>query len=185
METRYTKEKVATFQQRFKELCDSSPTTDTALAEKLGVSKQTISSWKSGHRSPKKPMIVSIARFFHISVDWLMGFDVPKHAQKRWYVTDSIPKRIHVQSRPLVKTSLGKSIVKATVKSPEKPVLPEFTSAGFENAVVYGMGVADPLPVEAKDDKAVRMLKLVGKIAKEDPDSAVEMLKILVDKDLI
>lgn len=183
METKYTKEKVATFQQRFKELCDSNPTTDTALAEKLGVSKQTISSWKSGHRSPKKPMIVSIARFFHVSVDWLMGFDVPKAAQKRLYATDSVPKRIHVQARPVIRTSLGSGMVKTTVKSPAKAALPDFTSAGFDKAVVYGM--ADTIPVEVKGDKAVRMLKLVGRIAKEDPDSAVEMLKILVDKDII
>jgi len=184
METKYTKEKVATFQQRFKELCDSNPTTDTALAEKLGVSKQTISSWKSGHRSPKKPMIVSIARFFGVSVDWLMGFDVPKPAQKRLNATDSSPIRVRLRN-PVTKTPLGHSVVKATVKPHAKVALPDFTSAGFEKAVVYGMGMADPLPVEVKGDKAVRMLKLVGRIAKEDPDSAVEMLKILVDKDLI
>lgn len=184
MEAKYTGDKVDTFQGRFKSLCDSNPTTDTALAEQLGVSKQTISSWKSGHRSPKKPMIVSIARFFNVSVQWLMGFDVSKYPPKRRYIVDASPKRILV-SQPSKRTSLGHGPVRATVKSPEKADLPDFTSGGFENAVVYGMGMADPLPPGTKDEKAVRMLKLVGKIAREDPDSAVEMLKILVDKDII
>ena len=184
MEVTYTKNKVSTFQERFRKLCEANPTTDTSLAEKLGVSKQTVSSWKSGRRSPKKPMIISIARFFDVSVEWLMGYDVPKYTKKRLYATDSSPKRIQVR-HPVKKVSLANSVVKATVKTPADTELPDFTSAGFENAVVYGMGNADPLPPGTKDEKAVRMLRMVGKIAKEDPESAVEMLKLLVDKDII
>jgi len=42
-----------------------------------------------------------------------------------------------------------------------------------------------PKAVKVDEDKAVRMLKFVGRMAKDDPDSAVEMLKILVDKNYI
>ena len=180
MENEYTKEKVATFRERFTSLCDSNPTTDTALAEKLGVSKQTISSWKTGRRSPKKPMIVSIANFFGVSVDWLMGYDVPKTAHKRFYVADSLPKKFRI---PITKgkSSVVDTIIKSTFRAP----VAGGPSDGVKRAVVYGMRAPDPLPSGIKVDRESRMLKLVGKIAKEDPNSAVEMLKILVDKNLI
>jgi len=98
MENETTMKKVSTFQQRFKELCASNMSTDTTLADHLGVSKQTISSWKSGYRVPKKPMVLSIARHFGVSPTWLMGYDVPKIQPKRRIVVGNIPKSIVVKN---------------------------------------------------------------------------------------
>ena len=74
----YTNKKISTFQERFAELCESNPANDTALANELNVSKQTISAWKNGSRSPRRPIILSIADYFRVSVEWLMGYDVKK-----------------------------------------------------------------------------------------------------------
>ena len=74
----YTKAKVETFQERFTQLCEESPKNDTALAYDLHVSKQTISAWKSGARSPKQPAILMISNYFNVDIAWLMGFDVKK-----------------------------------------------------------------------------------------------------------
>ena len=70
--------KVATNQERLIELFDADPRNDSAIAASLGVSKQTVSSWRSGTRSPKKPMLIEICRQFNVSIEWLMGFDVEK-----------------------------------------------------------------------------------------------------------
>jgi len=70
--------KTATNQERLNELFDADPRTDSAIAAELGVSKQTISAWRSGFRSPKKPMLIKIAELYHVSIEWLMGFDVDK-----------------------------------------------------------------------------------------------------------
>jgi len=78
METNYTGLKVATFRERFSELCDSDPHNASAIAEALHVSRQTVSAWKSGFRSPKEPTIIAIAHHFHVTVPWLMGFDVER-----------------------------------------------------------------------------------------------------------
>ena len=67
--------KVATNQDRLNELFDSDPRNDTAIAVDLGVSKQTISAWRNGTRSPKKPMLLRIAEKYHVSLEWLMGFE--------------------------------------------------------------------------------------------------------------
>ena len=70
--------KTATNQERLNELFDADPRNDSAIAAELGVSKQTISAWRSGFRSPKKPMLIKIAELYHVSIEWLIGFDVDR-----------------------------------------------------------------------------------------------------------
>lgn len=69
--------RVSNFQERFAELLEKSSKPDISLATDLGVSKQTISAWKTGVRSPKTKMVSRIAEFFDVDVAWLMGYDVP------------------------------------------------------------------------------------------------------------
>lgn len=75
--------KVATNQERLIELFDSDSRNDTSIAKALHVSKQTISAWRNGVRSPKKTMVVKIAQEYHVSIEWLMGFDVDREEGKR------------------------------------------------------------------------------------------------------
>lgn len=79
----YTGKKISSFQERFTELCDSSPQNDTAIANALHVSKPTISSWKSGVRSPKQPTAIAIADYFNVNVAWLLGYDVVRGAVRK------------------------------------------------------------------------------------------------------
>ena len=72
--------KVATNQERLNELFDADPRSDTAIAADLGVSKQAISMWRNGTRSPKKSVLVQISKAYNVSIEWLMGFDVEKNA---------------------------------------------------------------------------------------------------------
>ncbi len=67
--------RASNFKDRFAELLKRSSKPDIALAEDLGVSKQTISAWKTGVRSPKNSMIMKISDYFGVDVTWLMGFD--------------------------------------------------------------------------------------------------------------
>ena len=71
--------KIATNQERLNELFNADPRNDTAIAEELHVSKQAVSAWRKGIRSPKKTVLIDIARMYNVSLEWLMGFDVPKH----------------------------------------------------------------------------------------------------------
>lgn len=80
---KYSNKKVATFQERFEQLCDENSGTLTKLAESLHVSKQTVSAWKNGTRSPKRPTIVAISDYFNITIEWLMGFDVERNRKKK------------------------------------------------------------------------------------------------------
>lgn len=69
--------KIKTNQERLNELFDMDPRNDTAIADSLGVSKQTISAWRNGTRSPKQSMLEIIAAKYGTSISWLMGWDLP------------------------------------------------------------------------------------------------------------
>lgn len=45
------------------------------LAQKLGVSKQTVSNWENNNIQPSIDMLVKIADTFSVSTDYLLGRD--------------------------------------------------------------------------------------------------------------
>ena len=62
---------------RLNEVFENDPRSDTAIAEYFHVSKQSISAWRKGERSPKKSKLEEIARFYGKDIIWFFGFDVP------------------------------------------------------------------------------------------------------------
>lgn len=45
-----------------------------------GISKQSISSYLSGKRSPKTEFIKAVSDAYGVQIAWLLGYDVPKYA---------------------------------------------------------------------------------------------------------
>ncbi len=75
--------KVSTFRERFTELINDSPKSQAAIASEFGVAKQTISAWITGQSSPRLPVVSSLAEYFDVSLEWLLGYDAPKHTD--WF----------------------------------------------------------------------------------------------------
>ena len=76
-----TENKVSNFADRFNELVSDlveKGAQRVDIAKTLGVSKQTISAWTTGERSPKRPTIAGISQAYDVSIAWLHGFDVPR-----------------------------------------------------------------------------------------------------------
>lgn len=48
------------------------------LGGSFGVTKQTISRWENGTRLPTLDVVVSLADYFNVSLDYLVGRDFPK-----------------------------------------------------------------------------------------------------------
>ena len=63
--------------ERLNKVFDSDPRTDSMIADSFHVSKQTISAWRSGSRSPKKSKLQEIADFYRKDIVWFFGYDVP------------------------------------------------------------------------------------------------------------
>ena len=51
--------------------------TQEQLAQNLGVSPQAVSKWENGKTDPSFQSIIPVAEFFNISVDKLLGIEVP------------------------------------------------------------------------------------------------------------
>ena len=70
---------VSTFADRFTELTDGK--TVVEVGELLGISKATVSAYKTGVRSPKAPVLYHIANHYKVDPLWLMGMDMPKYKE--------------------------------------------------------------------------------------------------------
>ena len=65
----------ATFGERLRELRKEAGLGQITLAEKLGVGKSVISLWELNKCEPTLSNLISIARFFDVSLDWLAGLE--------------------------------------------------------------------------------------------------------------
>ena len=63
------------FCERLKELRAEKGVGQVELATKLNVSKGIISLWENGLREPKLSNLISLARFFEVSIDYLVGLE--------------------------------------------------------------------------------------------------------------
>lgn len=63
------------FAQRIRFLRQSWEMNQVQLAEKLGVTKQSVSNWENDNIVPSIEMLVKIADFFSVSADYLLGRD--------------------------------------------------------------------------------------------------------------
>jgi len=67
------------FPTRLRELMDSPPkTSQETLANALGITRQAVSNYKSGQSSPDWKTIASIAKYFNVSADYLLGLSDTK-----------------------------------------------------------------------------------------------------------
>lgn len=60
---------------RIKHLRLSKGINQVELANKLGVTKQSISNWENDNILPSIDMLCKIAKYFSVSTDYLLGFD--------------------------------------------------------------------------------------------------------------
>lgn len=61
------------FPTRLRQLIEEKPTTITAVARELGISRQAVSQYTMGIGQPNADKLLQMAEFFNVSVDWLVG----------------------------------------------------------------------------------------------------------------
>ena len=64
---------MATFTERLRELRTQSNYSQQDLADKMGVTKQTISQYERGVRKPDMDTLTALCDIFNVSSDYLMG----------------------------------------------------------------------------------------------------------------
>ena len=64
--------------QRLKQALQDSVYSASSLARKLGLSRQTLSAYITGTRTPKAPTLRALAQALRVSEAWMSGQDVPR-----------------------------------------------------------------------------------------------------------
>ncbi len=77
--------------ERIRELRVASGLSQVELADKLGVSKQSVSNWENDNIQPSIDMLLKISRTFNVSTDFLLGEDNHRYIE----VTKLTKSQIH------------------------------------------------------------------------------------------
>lgn len=100
------------FGERIKNLRIERRLTQQEVADALGVSKNTIYSWENGVRSPTLDMLSTLADFFGVSADYLLGREnVPEH------VSPSTLAARNTEGMPLVSEERVKELIAEAFKT--------------------------------------------------------------------
>ena len=63
------------FKENLKMLRNEDGLSQDKLATLLGTSKSTISCWETGEREPGMRSLIKLAKFFKVSIDYLVGLE--------------------------------------------------------------------------------------------------------------
>ena len=66
---------MSVFSQRLKELRQYNNLSMKQLAKEINTTDAAISNWENGVNEPKISYVISIARFFNVSTDYLLGLE--------------------------------------------------------------------------------------------------------------
>ncbi|MCI8358094.1 MAG: helix-turn-helix domain-containing protein [Lachnospiraceae bacterium] len=85
------------FWDRFYKLCISNSSKPNPVAKDLGISSSVLTKWKNGISYPNGEILISIAKYFDCSIDYLVGLsDCPKSYNHEITSNDiEILKKLH------------------------------------------------------------------------------------------
>ena len=63
------------FRENLKSLVENSPYTTREIATAVGVTPSSMSMYITGKRDPDAEYIIAMAKYFGVSIDWLLGVD--------------------------------------------------------------------------------------------------------------
>lgn len=90
--------------ERIKQLREACGMTQVELAKNLSVTKQSVSNWENNNIQPSVEMLVSIADFFGVSVDYLLGRDSCRQLSAEG-LTDSQMQHVNAIIKDIRKTN--------------------------------------------------------------------------------
>lgn len=67
------------FYDKYIALCKRNNISPSRAAQEIGFNKSSITNWKNNCYTPRKEILVSIAKYFNVSVDYLVGNEEQKN----------------------------------------------------------------------------------------------------------
>ncbi|NEZ46119.1 helix-turn-helix domain-containing protein [Clostridium niameyense] len=120
------------------------------LAKALNVSKQTVSNWENGKRTPDADTLTKIADFFNCSVDYLLGITDTKNKINTIDLFSGVGKlQLDSLKKALLKTNEDNNLL-FSIMLEEK----------LKEANLYSDGMSDEEKIELAN-KILDILKLI------------------------
>ena len=63
------------FKDRLKELRIENKLSQTLLSKETGISQAGIAKWETGDRTPNMDCLIILAKYFKVSIDYLVGLE--------------------------------------------------------------------------------------------------------------
>ncbi len=96
--------------QRIRLLRQARNMSQVELANRLGVTKQSVSNWENDNIQPSIEMLVKLSAFFSVSTDYMLGIESHEYLD----VSD-LPKEVIAHLRQIIDDLRGNSAQKITV----------------------------------------------------------------------
>ena len=105
------------FGQMLKKLRIEDELSQKALADKIGITQQSISAYENGTSDPRIEWLINFARFFNVTIDYLVGYSqVPS---SHCFTEDQIELFKTYDSLPSDKKPTAQKLLKALQTSDE------------------------------------------------------------------
>lgn len=102
---------------KIKELRKKKKLTQEELAEKINVTKLTISRWERGERVPKSDKAQQLAEFFSVSVAYLLGYSEYKNSKD---ISQTLKSQSQKDINDFVKNNIFKNYLELDIESTKK-----------------------------------------------------------------
>ncbi|TEB13419.1 helix-turn-helix domain-containing protein [Pelotomaculum propionicicum] len=96
------------FSRRLISLREQAGLTQEQLARKLNISRSALSLWELGKREPNHSTLQLLAKFFNVSIDYLLGNSDNHRTQKENTLEQQWPEGVKVLRRAQTKLTLEK-----------------------------------------------------------------------------
>ena len=80
------------FAKRLRDLRESKNLQQKDIAKELDVLEATVSNWETGKRIPYSDMLIKLANFFEVSVDYLLGNENTNNLDKELMEQEALKK---------------------------------------------------------------------------------------------
>lgn len=65
--------------EQIRSLREKAGISQSELSKRLGVTRSSVNAWESGLSAPTAVYLIELARYFHVSTDFLLGLDSEHH----------------------------------------------------------------------------------------------------------
>ena len=122
------------FQNIFKELRTAKKMSQENMAKELNVSQSLINNWEAGRSTPAPEMLIYIADYFDVSIDYLVG----RTNDRRWYNNkqDNTFRNLVYDKLGLIPINWQKFISKAIIHMIDDAIEYNFLDSNDSNKTV-------------------------------------------------